>query len=235
MGYKRSRARVDYFKTSLQLLSLARSVSYKRVNLSYDHKNLIYQAAIVLLCAAIEEYLKRFFEDLIFSYRRNGALVGHLPKQIRAFALLENQKPKYAKYLYFNDEKDVLEKLDPDNSFFQSIVDANAPLTNQITAESLTGKKKYPSIKNLKVLFNRIGIKNFVTKLNSAGGRDYGLDIDNFQSMRTTIAHHSAIQLTFEDVKEQFKRMDDLVNRIDRMCFGHICQESSIVYWIGIT
>lgn len=65
MAYHKSKARIDFEQKSNDLLKLAQSISYKKVKISYNHKNLTYQATIVLLSSAFEEYLRTMVEDMI--------------------------------------------------------------------------------------------------------------------------------------------------------------------------
>lgn len=73
MPYSKSRARKDFEMESVKLLKLAKKVSFKSSPLTYDHKQLINQSCIFLLSARIEDYTKNLIEDLIYSYRTNGA------------------------------------------------------------------------------------------------------------------------------------------------------------------
>ena len=234
MSYKKSRARKTFETTVGELLKLAREISYKKVNLPYPQKNLIFQSTIVLTGSAIEEYLRVFIEDLVFSYRTNNATIGDLPVNFRTLSLLSFQKPSYGRYIYTQNEKHALRDLDVTAQRLFELANPTTVFSTQVTAEQVLKDKKYPTVDNLKILFNRFGIPNFLHSINAAGHKDYKLDIDAFQSLRTTIAHQSQVNLTFPDVKRNIDNMADVINRIDRMCCGQVSTTSALTYWLSI-
>jgi hypothetical protein len=90
---------------------------------------------------------------------------------------------------------------------------------------------KNPSPKNLKILFNRLGLKNIFNVINKLGKKDYELVLRSFLDIRETIAHQQSISLTIEDTKRNFSNIKDLIDKIDRASFSHVCKESGINYW----
>jgi hypothetical protein len=232
MPYSKSRARREFELTYIELLSLARQISFKKVKLSYDHKNMIYQSSIVLLCSSLEEYLRVFIEDMFYRYKINGASLSELPLNPRTFSLFHKQRAIYEAFIHNRDEAKVLEKLKVSNNTLYAVVDDNMILTNQVDAKSIVNDKKYPSPKNIKILYNRIGIKNLFAETNRLGRKDYEFILRSFLDVRETIAHQESTDLTFIDVKRNFENIKDFIDKLDRLTYKHICDVSGQRFWI---
>jgi hypothetical protein len=230
MPYSKSKGREEFERLSNELLSLARQISFKKVLLSYEHKNLIYQSCIVLLSSSFEQYLKELIEDLFFNYRAKGASLLELPNNTRTFSLFRRHRTVFESFINNRDEAAVLEKLNVTNSYY-SIINGSVPFTNHIDPKDIVNDKKYPSPKNLKILFNRIGVKNIFNLINRAGGKDYELILRSFLDIRETIAHQESTDLTFEDVRRNFTNIVDLIDKLDRATFMQVCKTSGMKFW----
>lgn len=231
MPYKKSKSRNEFERKVDELLLLAKSISFKKVPLSYEHKNLIYQSVFVLLCASVEEYLRVFIEDLFYTYKSSGITLDKVPMNARTFSLFHKQRTIYEAFVHTRDEYKILKNLSIDNTSVYSIADNSVVLTNHINSKTIVNDKKYPSPRNLKILFNRIGINNIFPLINKLGGKDYELILRSFLDIRETIAHQQAMNLTFEDTKRNFFNIKDFLDKVDRAAFSHICKESGMRYW----
>jgi hypothetical protein len=89
----------------------------------------------------------------------------------------------------------------------------------------------YPSAKNIKRLFARLGIDDLFARLDKRCKRDMALTIDSFQSLRTALAHESPPNVTIIDVKLHFESMRLLTKALDRVAFNHIYKESGGDCW----
>lgn len=83
----------------------------------------------------------------------------------------------------------------------------------------------------MKILFNRIGIKNIFNETDRIGRKNYELILRSFLDVRETIAHQESTDLTFDNVKRNFKNITDLLDKLDRASFRHICNISGQKYW----
>jgi len=230
MPYSKSRARKDFEMESIKLLKLAKKVSFKSSPLTYDHKQLINQSCIFLLSARIEDYTKNLIEDLIYSYRTNGAILEHIPKNVRTKVLLDKQVNHYRTYYNSSDEKVLIRNISIDNAFYQ-LLDDTVAFTTQIHPSNIIGTNKYPSIKNLKILYNRLGIKDIVNELHKKAKKDITTAIESFLSLRESIAHQGAPAITFNDIERHFKNINEAINYLDRVVYSHIKKESGEIYW----
>ncbi|GAB3537247.1 hypothetical protein GCM10027443_29860 [Pontibacter brevis] len=230
MPYSKSRARKGFEIEANKLLKLAKKVSYKSSPLSYDHKQLVNQSCIFLLSARIEDFTKNFIEDLLYSYRTKGATFNQIPKNIRTKTLLDNQVNYYRNYYNSSDERALLKSISIDSRYY-GLMDNAANYTNQIFPTNIIGTNKYPSIKNLRILYFRIGIDDIVKDINRKAKKDIKTNIESFLSLRESIAHQGAPAVTYNDVERHFNNMIEAINYIDRVVYSHIKSESGEVYW----
>ena len=230
MAYSKSKARKEFESTLDELLSLSRGISYQKFKLSYAHKNLIYQSSIVLLSSAIEEYLRVFVEDLFYSYKLKNATLSQIHASSRSFSLFNNQRAFYEAFIHTRDEPKILERLDIKNSCF-TVINDNETFINQVDSKKIVFDKKYPSVKNIKILYNRLGIKNVFGIINPKGGKDYAFILTSFLDIRETIAHQESTDLTFNDVKRNFFYIGELINQLDRVSYSMVCSTSGKKFW----
>lgn len=230
MSYAKSRARKDFEIESNKLVKLAKKVSFKSSPLSYEHKQLINQSCIFLLSARIEDYSKNLIEDLIYSYRTNGALLKQIPKNVRTKVLLDKQLNHYRTYYNSSDEKALLRNISIDNPCYQMLDDTVA-FSTQVQSSNIIGTNKYPSIKNLKILYNRVGIYDIINEIHRKAKKDITTGIESFLSLRESIAHQGAPAITFIDIERHFKNINEAINYLDRVVYSHIKKESGDIYW----
>jgi hypothetical protein len=142
MSYKRSNSRKEFEKKVDELFALAKVISFKNAKLSYEHKNLIYQSAFVLLCSSVEEYLRVFVEDLFYNYKLKCTTLSRIPINSRTYSLFHKQRIIYESFIHNRDEAKVLEKLNVSNSYLYSLTDSNIVLTDHIDSRILVNDKK---------------------------------------------------------------------------------------------
>ncbi|WP_343703226.1 HEPN domain-containing protein [Chitinophaga sp.] len=230
MPYSKSRARKEFEIEVNKLLKLAKKVSYKSSPLTYGHKQLVNQSCIFLLSARIEDFTKNLIEDLLYSYRSKGATLNAIPRNIRTKTLLDRQVNFYRSYYNSSDERSLLKSISIDSPYY-GIIDNAANFTNQVFPTNIIGTNKYPSIKNLQILYFRVGINNIISDLNRKARKDIKTNIESFLSLREAIAHQGAPAVTFNDVERHFKNMVEAINYLDRVVYSHIRKESGDKYW----
>lgn len=230
MPYSKSSARIDFDNTIKQLLSKSRKASFNNAGISYAHKIMIFQSSIFLLSASFEGYLKSLIEDMIFQFSHENAILSDLPENFRSMILLDSQLSTFKAFIHSGDEVKTLTKLKTSNNCYKIIHD-NHPFTNQIRAGQIIGTKKYPSIKNLNILFNRIGIRKIINEINRKGQKNYELDLKSFLDIRETLAHDIAPSVTFVDVQRHYKNISEIIRMLDRVTYSHIVKISGEKFW----
>lgn len=92
--------------------------------------------------------------------------------------------------------------------------------------------KSYPSVKNLKRMFRRLGIEAVFTLVNTRLKYNAENDLKSFNSIRGSLAH-SGVSGSFShsDVKEQIQKMKKLVDALDKITFYHLRSHGSETAW----
>lgn len=233
MSYAKSSARLGYDGFSSKLMSLAKSTErIKATELTYDHKNLIYQSIVVLLSSAIEEYHKSIIEDWFYRLRINNVTMDKVPDNAKIYGLLHSTEQHYMKFLYSKEnEKEILEKLANSKQILKKYVDDTEQFDIGWLAKSVWSNKKYPSVKNTLTLYNRLGIPNIFNVLSSIKHKDYKNQLNSFLSVRESIVHQGAGAVTFEDVKNHIRFINELISLFDKELYKHCCRVAGSAYW----
>lgn len=85
----------------------------------------------------------------------------------------------------------------------------------------IVGNRKYPSVKNIKAIFNRIGVPNIFHRLNAITKRDSEKVLQSFLDIRQAIAHQSPPNLTYPDVRSYIRNVQGIVRALDRILYTH--------------
>lgn len=230
MPYIRSQARDDFETGTNSLKKVAKKVSYKSSPLKYEQKMLIFQSTIFLMSARIEEYSKVLIEKIIFNFRSKNALMSEIPENIKTKALIDNQLTHYRNFNHNPNERKLLEKISCEKEYYDILNPTNS-FSNSIRANNILATNKYPSVKNLKILFFRLGINDIFNEVASKGQKDYKSQLESFLSVREAIAHQVPPTLTYQDVERHLENLTDLINKIDRVVYSHIVKTSGEAYW----
>ncbi|RYZ65603.1 MAG: hypothetical protein EOP09_13995, partial [Proteobacteria bacterium] len=106
----------------------------------------------------------------------------------------------FNKYAYTNDERALYSHIEGEVELWPMMSGA-AALPGYFEGKALHDGSSYPSGKNLKKVFARVGIDNMLDRISSNLGRDAEVLIEGFQSVRTALAHSSPPALTVADVE----------------------------------
>lgn len=230
MPYKKSRARIDFEVGSKSLSQVAKKISYKSSPLTYDQKLLIYQSTIFLMSAKLEEYTKTLIEDLIFSYKSKNALMSEIPINLKTKTLIDNQLNHYQNYTHNSDERKLLRNISCTKEYYD-VLELTSPFSRSINSNAIISSNKYPSVKNIKILYFRIGITNIFFNIDRRGRKDFKSLLESFLSIREAIAHQQTPVLTNQDVERHISNLINMVNNIDRVVYSHITKVSGEKYW----
>jgi RecG-like helicase len=220
MSYKKSKARDDFNSNVLTLLRLSKKASYISSGLDYEHQSLIYQAAVFRTCAAIEDYIKTLFEGIVYESKRNLIPTDKLPMNFLLSTILSEQKTIFESFLNNGDERKAIGKLKNIKEVY-SIIEPNNSSHSKISANVILATNKYPSIKNIKKVYMRIGIEDIFTKLHFKSQKDITAQLKSFLDVREAISHQSPPTLTYIDIERHLKNMSSFVNFLDRITHSH--------------
>lgn len=230
MPYKKSQSRKDFEEGTISLKRVTKKISFKSSPLTYEQKQLIYQSAIFLMSPKIEAYSETLIEKIIFNYKSKEATINELPDNIVNKTIIDNQLTYYRNFINNSDERKLLEDISHKSPYYK-IFNENERICDFIHASSILATNKYPSLKNMKILYFRIGIKDIIKSIHIKGKKNYKGQLESFLSVREAIAHQEGPSLTFEDVERHLNNLIEMINCIDRVVYSHIANVSGEKYW----
>ncbi|MBY2965551.1 hypothetical protein HF251_23115 [Rhizobium leguminosarum] len=214
MRYKVSRFRKDFNVRTAALVSAARQANRKGIPTSV--RDLAFQCAILQTSAATEEYIRTLFEAWAFMVRNSGAASSVVPTRTRIAVAKSRLEAHFASYVFNSDEKAFLSKLEGENDLW-TFLSGGSVIPGTFVGKVVFDERKYPSPKNVKVLFSRIGIDNVFDLMSALLRADAEYRLVSFNSIRTALAHANPPQLTLPDVKRNVDDMQSLVGAFDRI------------------
>lgn len=230
MPYKKSESRKDFEESTKSLMSVTKKVSFKSSPLTYEQKQLIYQSAIFLMSPKIEAYSKSLIESIIYNYKSKGATTNELPDNIINRTIIHNQLAHYRNFINNSDEKKLLESISYKNPYYK-MLNENERTCDFIHPNAILATNKYPSIRNMTILYFRIGIKDIIKSIHIKGKKNYKDQLESFLSVREAIAHQEGPSLTFEDIERHLNNLLEIINSIDRVVYSHIANVSGEKFW----
>lgn len=229
MPYKISPHRSDFnSRTSALKASAYRAHSSKVI--TADVRDLVYQASILQSSAAIEDYVKSMFDSWAFKTKNLGGLGSAVPMRTRASMARERLAPAFFQFAHTNDEIHLLKRLEGE-SLLWDLLEGTKVIPAHFDGSSVYRERKYPSPKNINVLFARIGIDGVFGKVSGILKSDAELRLEAFNSLRTALAHAHPPQLTYLDVKRNVENLQGLVRAFDRIAFGVLTQHMGQPAW----
>ncbi len=220
MPYKKSLARKNFLHETDSILQTSRKSSYKKAGISDPAIDMILQAAVFKTSAQLEEYLKNAITDWLFNVKNNGYSANDLPDNLKWYFICNSHLTEYRQYIYNSDEKKLIDNL---KSKQQNLLfDKTQSLADIINPLAVVSDRKYPSVRNIKRLFNRIGIPNVFHQVNRRSHRPFETILQSFLDIREAIAHQHPPNLTYDDVRDHTRSIQSFVSVMDRILHSHV-------------
>jgi hypothetical protein len=228
MPYSISLARQQFSVELALMLSTCKSASLKRSGFSNYAKEMLYQAAIFKASAFLEEYLKGVIDDWIFLIISNNYKCQNLPENMKWFFVTNSLESGYKSYFYQPNEL-ILINSSKRNPHFSLLSSGDIP-KKLLNTDKITNKK-YPSVKNIRSLFIRIGIENIFSLIDRKLRTNSSLQLESFLSIREAIAHQAPPSLTYNDIKKYLDDLKVFVGVIDRVLYSHVLRYTGNNCW----
>jgi len=221
--YVKSRARKEFDADVDRLIRAVRDAFSSKCKLPNVREHVL--ASVMLQGSAkMEFYLTSLISDWVDRANASALQTDDLPLSLRAYGFNEQALAgAYAQFLAFGSEVDLLERLagrlnNPSNYF--AINGQHCP---ELQAEKLWKDRKYPSGKNLKILFNRFGIAKIFDELAKSAKSDLGLLLDSFNDVRAELAHEGIPPgLTPGDIRSKLRSAQRFISHVDRVFFKNL-------------
>lgn len=228
MPYRKSVYRAD-FEARIRSLK-AEAIKAERFPVElHDIRDMVFQCAIFQTSAALETYLKLIIESW-FQQIKINSLGTVLPPAVRGRLATYRLVSQFEAFVAKRDEELMYTYLAGQADLWQIMAGGSA-IPPKLTGKEIHDGRAYPSGKNIKTLFIRIGIKNIHDELAKILKRDIDAMVEGFQSIRTAIAHSAPPSITAKDVKRLLTDMDSLVRAFDRVFYRHVSKHGGDVCW----
>jgi hypothetical protein len=158
--------------------------------------------------------------------------MGHTtPGDARAFIASKTLERRFALFHYNGDERALYTSLMSESDLWP-FLNGDPKLPAFFEGKALHQGAAYPSSKNIKKLFARLGINDMIARLSRNLSRDVEVLIDGFQGIRTALAHSSPPPLTIVDVERLLTDCKSLVGSVDRVFYAHVMKHGGPTCWI---
>jgi hypothetical protein len=215
MPYSKSKARKEFDLLTSCLFNRAKD-AYKSKTISYDTKQMVFQSFFFSTSANIENYLVDVFSDWVKKIKSIENKNLNLPENLRTRILIEKQKQNVLNYWVNGDDNKLFNKLNIKSDIYNVIHDH---LPTNINQSNILMANKYPSVKNIKTVFLRVGIKDIFGEIRRKRKRDVELDLRSFLDIRENIAHSSPDTITIQTLKTNYCNILGFINAVDRVLF----------------
>ena len=155
---------------------------------------------------------------------------GALPDVTRGYVAMKTFRRHFERLAYNGDETDAISGILKEHKNWP-VFDVQHPLPSFFDGKQLHFEVSYPSQKNLRRLFNKLGMPNLEAKLSAILRRDVDVMIEGFQSVRTALAHAAPPPITIRDVRMLIGDMQKLVGAIDRVFYYHVLKHGGGGCW----
>ena len=211
---RRSSARNEAIERLGALKSGALSAS--RAAIPINVRDMTYQSAIFQASATLEEYIKQIFDHWLFELKRHSLTGANIPRRARFSYFGRELSDAFSKFVHAGDEKDLAERIQGKTHLIEFALGVSGIAPN-LTGEFAYKDRKYPSPRNIKKLYERIGCDNIFHRLSREMKSDAELKLRAFNDVRTAIAHGTAPNLTLNDVKRNLDDVALFIKSLDKV------------------
>ncbi len=228
MPYTRSVYRVEFDSRLAFLRKKAKRAARLRAS-DQDIRDLVLQCTILHTSAALETYLKLLVEKWVQNVRALS-IGNQISLTTRSYIASRRLQNMFNKFLYIGDEKGLIGSISSEADLW-AFMQGNPVLPGYFHHTELLDGTSYPSYRNIARLFVRLGVPDIHGQLGRALRRDPETMIENFQSLRTALAHSAPPSVTIIDVENRLADMKALVSGIDRVFHRHVVASCGAVCW----
>lgn len=212
--YRCSDARNEAIKRISALRSGAIAASRKKIPTIV--RDMTYQSAIFQASSTLEEYVKQIFDHWLFELKKRALIGNNIPSRARLSYIGRELNDDFSRYLHTKDERFLAEKLQTRLELLKFAI-GDAPIPTYLKGEFIYKDRKYPSPKNLRQLYVRIGCDDIFNRLSEDLKTDAEMKLTGFNDIRSTIAHGDPPDLTLEDVKRNLDIIASFIRSLDKI------------------
>ena len=198
--------------------------------LNADLKNYVLGASVLFLHAKLENYISDLFKGICQQACEKQAAATEIPEPLLGWMFLaDGHLERSRMFIARNEEHAFIESTGEYLSTKLLRESSNYVTVNRFKT---IDDKCYPSVKNLKRMFNRIGLKGIFGRLNARLRRQVELELRSLNALRGALAHSGVDgQLSQTEIRERVKNTQQLVAAIDKETFYHLRRTFHVDVW----
>lgn len=226
--YRCSEARNEALDRLRELKAGANAASVKSVPRSV--RDMTYQSAIFQASSTLEEYIKQIFDHWIFELKKNKLYGKNIPEQARLSYLGREMRDMFHDTKSTESEQIFAKRLGNRLDLIEFVI-GESTIPPYIDGSFAYKDKKYPSPKNIRVLYSRIGCDNVFNKLSMKMKSNAELKLQAFNDLRTSIAHGNPTSITLIDVRRNLDDVALFIKHLDRISHMEFSKEFGGGVW----
>jgi hypothetical protein len=199
-------------------------------SLPTDVRDSIFQNSVFQLSAVLEDYLLDVLSHWFTKLLTGKATNSLMPVVTRAVTLLRIQEELFRRYFGDRDEAGLADRMAASSTYYSLLREADQVPTAEFE-KLLVKDKKFPSVRNFRALFRRMGLPNMISMMSKRMKTDFELNLRAFMDIRNALAHENPPSITDVDVARYFRQMARWINAIDRQFYKHVTKISGEAYW----
>jgi hypothetical protein len=193
-------------------------------------KNYVIGATVMFSSAALENYLTDIFSNYAQGICSKIKRIGICPEQTTGWIFINSGvEQDFKRYLYTGDENDFISRM---GIRLKTEVAAKQDDFYSINQFRDFTKKCYPSTKNIKLMFKRIGIPNIFVRLSARAHRNIENEVESLNAIRGQFAHVGVLgTVSYKDTKNLIKSVRSIACLIDKEFFYHLRESNCVDIW----
>lgn len=232
MPYRKSRARKTFDSEIGSCIAVIRWIQLHGIQ-NPSLRDYVLSNAIIRTSAKIESYLEDVITDWISELNAAPRPTDQIPSAMRVRHMANAQMIDACRqFIAFQDEMKFSQACAALLGSVAISFGPNGVPCPAVSAPMVLEGRKYPSTKNIKVLFGRLGISSVFSLLNASAGANMQLLIESFNGVRGSLAHVGLpVGYNANDVKRLLREMKRFVRHVDRVLYSHVLNVSGVTTW----
>ncbi|BBQ27659.1 HEPN domain-containing protein [Aeromonas caviae] len=232
MSYSTSAARKSTALDFKEIKSRIRKSQRKEIEPML--REYVVAASIFLAHATLENYISDIFSGFANGLQSSPIKGSEIPDYLQAHLFLNriDKSKVYGAAIGIHSEADSLMSISKSLKSHAGTVVDNSKSIYRFTGKDIFTTHKYPSIDNIKKIFNRIGEPKIFQRLDILLKMDSKILLESLGSLRTQLAHTG--QLPGVSPSDVIKRIADIelfISAIDRVMYTLVVSTSGQHTW----
>lgn len=243
MTYKKSAPKREFelqiasLKSDIKLAKkLSAKALFEEASHAYQISQCVYRNAVFQCSSSLEQFIKDILDLWLHNLAKLKKPISALPEEFITYLKVKKNINDYKSFIIYNDESALIKKIMSDKAEHIKYYTDTTCISTIGSIGWVVNDKKYPSIENIKKLFQRFGIDDIYSLMQRKFHRDFRADIKTLSDTRTAIAHqYPSPPLTDTDTIRLLERVLLFVSKIDRALYHHVKKTSGLDIWVEMT